>query len=116
VVEPSPDCRRDHRCAPPGRDGNLSSADAPFVADLFAGAIVDARTVSENLGAASAPKMAFAAWTKHTSALLLAVRAVARGEGVEETPSKVKPRDLLDQLPAYQQGVGLDFRHRMSYL
>jgi hypothetical protein len=29
--------------------------------------------------------MAFAAWTKGTSALLLAVRAVARAEGVEET-------------------------------
>ncbi len=63
----------------------LSGADAPFVADLFAGTIVDARVVSENLGAASALKMAFAAWTKGTSALLLAVRAVARAEGVEET-------------------------------
>ena len=74
---------------PPRRPGTtrlyLSGADAPFVADLFAGTIVDARVVSENLGAASALKMAFAAWTKGTSALLLAVRAVARAEGVEET-------------------------------
>jgi hypothetical protein len=30
-------------------------------------------------------KMAFAAWTKGTAALLLSVRAVARAEGVEET-------------------------------
>jgi hypothetical protein len=62
----------------------LSGADAQFVADLFADTIVDARVVSENLGAASALKMAFAAWTKGTSALLLAVRALARAEDVEE--------------------------------
>jgi hypothetical protein len=62
----------------------LSGADAPSVADLFADTIVDARVVSEDIGAASALKMAFAAWTKGTSALLLAVRAVARAEGVEE--------------------------------
>ncbi len=74
---------------PPRRSGTtrlyLSGADAPFVADLFAGTKVDARVVSSNLGAASALKMAFAAWTKGTSALLLAVRAFARAEGVEET-------------------------------
>ncbi|HMI28509.1 MAG TPA: DUF1932 domain-containing protein [Gaiellaceae bacterium] len=74
---------------PPRRPGTtrlyLSGVDAPFVADLFAGTIVDARVVSENVGAASALKMAFAAWTKGTSALLLAVRAVARAEGVEAT-------------------------------
>jgi hypothetical protein len=63
----------------------LSGADAPLVAELFAGTIVDTRIVSESLGAASALKMVFAAWTKGTSALLLAVRAVARAEGVEET-------------------------------
>jgi hypothetical protein len=63
----------------------LSGADAPFVAELFTGTIVDTRVVSGSLGAASALKMAFAAWTKGASALLLAVRAVARAEGVEET-------------------------------
>jgi 3-hydroxyisobutyrate dehydrogenase-like beta-hydroxyacid dehydrogenase len=63
----------------------LSGAEAPLVADLFVGTIVDARVVSEDASAASAVKMAFAAWTKGTSALLLAVRAVARAEGVEET-------------------------------
>jgi hypothetical protein len=62
----------------------LSGADAPFIADLFAGTIVDARVVSEDVGAASALKLAYAAWTKGTSALLLAVRAMARVEGVEE--------------------------------
>jgi 3-hydroxyisobutyrate dehydrogenase-like beta-hydroxyacid dehydrogenase len=63
----------------------LSGAEAPLVAGMFTGTTVDARVVSEDPGAASAVKMAFAAWTKGTSALLLAIRAVARAEGVEET-------------------------------
>ena len=46
--------------------------------------IVDSRVVSEKAGAASALKMAFAAWTKGTAALLLGIRAVARAEGVDE--------------------------------
>jgi 3-hydroxyisobutyrate dehydrogenase-like beta-hydroxyacid dehydrogenase len=62
----------------------LSGAEATSVADLFADTIVDARVVAEDPGAASALKMTFAAWTKGTSALLLAVRAVARAESVEE--------------------------------
>jgi len=62
----------------------LSGADAPRIAELFAGTTVDARVVSERIGDASALKMAFAAWTKGTAALLLAIRAVAEAEGVEE--------------------------------
>jgi 3-hydroxyisobutyrate dehydrogenase-like beta-hydroxyacid dehydrogenase len=72
---------------PPRKPGTtrlyLSGDEAPLVARIFAGTIVEARVVSESIGAASALKMAFAAWTKGTSALLLAVRAVARTEGVE---------------------------------
>ena len=63
----------------------LSGAEAPFAADLFTGTTIDVRVVSDDPGAASAVKMAFAAWTKGTSALLLAIRALARMEEVEET-------------------------------
>jgi 3-hydroxyisobutyrate dehydrogenase-like beta-hydroxyacid dehydrogenase len=62
----------------------LSGADAASVAELFAGSIVDARVVSERIGDAAALKMVFAAWTKGTAALVLAIRAVAEAEGVEE--------------------------------
>jgi 3-hydroxyisobutyrate dehydrogenase-like beta-hydroxyacid dehydrogenase len=55
------------------------------VASLFAGTDVDARVVPGGAGAASALKMAYAGWTKGTAALVLAVRALARAEGVEET-------------------------------
>jgi 3-hydroxyisobutyrate dehydrogenase-like beta-hydroxyacid dehydrogenase len=63
----------------------LSGAAAQSVADVFAGTVVDAKVISERLGAASALKMAYAAWTKGTAALLLAIRALARVEGVEAT-------------------------------
>jgi 3-hydroxyisobutyrate dehydrogenase-like beta-hydroxyacid dehydrogenase len=63
----------------------LSGAEAPLVADLFAATIVDTPVVSAEPGAASAVKMTYAAWTKGSAALLLAARALARAEGVEET-------------------------------
>ena len=40
---------------------------------------------ADGIGAASAVKMAYASWTKGSAALLLAARALARAEGVEET-------------------------------
>jgi 3-hydroxyisobutyrate dehydrogenase-like beta-hydroxyacid dehydrogenase len=62
----------------------LSGLNAAAVAELFAGSAVDARVVSDEIGAASAVKMAYAAWTKGTAAMLLAIRELARAEGVEE--------------------------------
>jgi 3-hydroxyisobutyrate dehydrogenase-like beta-hydroxyacid dehydrogenase len=62
----------------------LSGRDAGTVPALFDGTTVDARVLSERVGDASALKMAYAAWTKGTAALLLAIREVARSEGVED--------------------------------
>jgi 3-hydroxyisobutyrate dehydrogenase-like beta-hydroxyacid dehydrogenase len=74
---------------PPVRAGStrlyLSGLEAPLVVELFEGTTVDTRIVSDEIGAASAVKMAYAAWTKGTAALLLAVRSLARVEGVEAT-------------------------------
>jgi 3-hydroxyisobutyrate dehydrogenase-like beta-hydroxyacid dehydrogenase len=61
----------------------LSGAEASSVARLFANTNLDARVLSESVGAASALKMVYAAWTKGTAALLLAIRDVARAEGVQ---------------------------------
>jgi 3-hydroxyisobutyrate dehydrogenase-like beta-hydroxyacid dehydrogenase len=52
---------------------------------LFARSALDARIADGPMYAASAVKMAYAAWTKGSSALLLAARALARAEGVERT-------------------------------
>jgi 3-hydroxyisobutyrate dehydrogenase-like beta-hydroxyacid dehydrogenase len=60
----------------------LSGADAEDVAALFAGTIVDARVLSDRIGDASALKMVYAAWTKGTAALLLAIEHAARTTGV----------------------------------
>jgi 3-hydroxyisobutyrate dehydrogenase-like beta-hydroxyacid dehydrogenase len=72
--------------APPPGDRTrllLAGDDATRVADLFAGTAVDAIVLDLGPGAASAVKMAYAAWTKGTIALLLAARDLARAEGVE---------------------------------
>lgn len=57
---------------------------ADEVVDLFAGSDLEVRTVDGPIGAASAVKMCFAAWTKGTSALLFAVNALAEAEGVTD--------------------------------
>jgi 3-hydroxyisobutyrate dehydrogenase-like beta-hydroxyacid dehydrogenase len=62
----------------------LSGPDAAEVARLFDGTNVDARLLSTEIGDASALKMTYAAWSKGSAALLLAIRAVARAEGVED--------------------------------
>ncbi len=84
----------------------LSGARAGEVRRLFAGSDVDARVIDGGPGAvsgvsgpgvsgpgvsvpgvcvaASAVKMAYASWTKGSAALLLAARALARAEGVED--------------------------------
>jgi len=73
---------------PPREDGTtrlyLSGPAAESVAALFAGSLLDARVVSGEVGTASALKMAYAAWTKGTAALLLAIGELARAEGVEQ--------------------------------
>jgi 3-hydroxyisobutyrate dehydrogenase-like beta-hydroxyacid dehydrogenase len=61
----------------------LSGPDADEVAGLFAGSPLQAIVLDGDVGAASALKMCFAAWTKGTSALLVAVRAVAVTERVD---------------------------------
>ena len=62
----------------------LSGARAAGVASLFAASMLDARAIGDAPGAASALKIAYAAWTKCTDALVLAIRALAAREGVDQ--------------------------------
>ena len=62
----------------------LSGSRAPEVAELFAASMLDARAIGPNPGAASALKVVYAAWTKCTDALVLAIRALAAIEGVDQ--------------------------------
>jgi 3-hydroxyisobutyrate dehydrogenase-like beta-hydroxyacid dehydrogenase len=63
----------------------LSGPHANEVRPLFNRSRLDARIAEGPLYAASSVKMAYAAWTKGSSALLLAARALARASGVERT-------------------------------
>jgi 3-hydroxyisobutyrate dehydrogenase-like beta-hydroxyacid dehydrogenase len=63
----------------------LSGPRASEVRALFSRSPLDARIAEGPLYAASTVKMAYAAWTKGSSALLLAARALARAGGVERT-------------------------------
>ncbi len=76
---------------PPAAPGStrlyLSGPAAEPVRSLFDGTALDARLVQGDIGSASSVKMAYAAWTKGSAALLLAVRALADAEGVSERPA-----------------------------
>lgn len=78
----------------------LSGDRAAEAAQLFSGGPLDARVVGEQPGAASALKMAYAGWTKGSDALILAIRALAAREGVDEALlaewSRSRP-DLVDR-------------------
>jgi 3-hydroxyisobutyrate dehydrogenase-like beta-hydroxyacid dehydrogenase len=73
---------------PPRKSGAcrlyLSGDGAGEVAALFRGSLLEAIALDGPIGAASALKMAYASWTKGSQALLLAVRALAMREGVDE--------------------------------
>jgi 3-hydroxyisobutyrate dehydrogenase-like beta-hydroxyacid dehydrogenase len=73
---------------PPDKPGTtrlyLSGPAAERVRGLFAAGPLEAVALSGDLTAASAVKMAYAAWTKGSQALVMAVRALASAEGVDE--------------------------------
>ena len=60
----------------------LSGDAASALASRWDHGPLEVRVLDGDAGAASAVKVCFAAWTKGTSALLLAIRALAEGEGV----------------------------------
>jgi 3-hydroxyisobutyrate dehydrogenase-like beta-hydroxyacid dehydrogenase len=74
---------------PPSREGTtrlyLSGPNAPEASLLFDGTRLEPVVVTGSPVAASAVKMAYAAWTKGSAALLLATLESAAANGVEET-------------------------------
>jgi 3-hydroxyisobutyrate dehydrogenase-like beta-hydroxyacid dehydrogenase len=84
----------------PGTTLYLSGDDAATVADLFAGSNLEPRIVRD----ASAVKMAYAAWSKGTAAMLLAIRDVARQFGIEDEWRRATP-ELADRLSAAERSA-----------
>lgn len=62
----------------------LAGSDAASIAELWPNGPLDVRVLDGAPSSASAVKTCFAAWTKGTAALLLAIRALATAEGIEE--------------------------------
>jgi 3-hydroxyisobutyrate dehydrogenase-like beta-hydroxyacid dehydrogenase len=75
----------------------LSGTEASTVAGVFDGGALQAIAIDPRPGAASALKMCYAAWTKGSAALLTAIRALAKAEGVEDP--------LLEEWALSQQGL-----------
>jgi 3-hydroxyisobutyrate dehydrogenase-like beta-hydroxyacid dehydrogenase len=75
---------------PPPREAGatrlyLAGPRAGDIVSLCKGSALEAIVMPGDIGTASALKMAYAAWTKGSSALLMAVRALAIREGVDGT-------------------------------
>jgi 3-hydroxyisobutyrate dehydrogenase-like beta-hydroxyacid dehydrogenase len=93
---------------PPTRPGTtrlyLSGARAGDVAELFTGARIEPRVLScPDPAAASALKMVYAAWTKGSAALLLAIDRAARTQGVSSALAEewaLSQPQLADRLAA----------------
>ena len=62
----------------------LSGSRAADVATVFRDSLLEAIVLGGDIGAASAIKMAYAGWNKGSQALLLAIRAYALREGVDD--------------------------------
>lgn len=86
----------------------LSGEAALVVAGLFAGSALEPIVIDGPVGAASATKVAYAAWTKGSAALLLAIAAYAEAEGVT-APLRAEwgrsQPDLADRLALVAAGV-----------
>jgi hypothetical protein len=78
----------------------LSGPAAPATAELFAGTALEAIALDGAPTAASALKMAYAAWTKGRAALLLAADATARTLGVEAALTAEQARSQPDAADA----------------
>jgi hypothetical protein len=82
-----------------GPEGGDEDGPAAQVATLFEGTpLTPVILRNDNPAAASALKMAYASWTKGSAALLLAARALARAEGVQDS--------LLAEWSLSQPGLG----------
>ncbi len=84
----------------PGTTLYLSGAEAPLIASLFAGSDLEPRVVAN----ASAVKMAYAAWSKGSTAMLLAIQEVARHFDVEDEWRRAAP-ELAARLPGAKRSA-----------
>ena len=86
---------------PPDPHIYFSGPEAPAVAALFAGSLVEARVVAD----ASALKCAYAGWSKGSAALLLTMRAYAQATGVWDELAAEWPPELHQSLASAERSA-----------
>jgi 3-hydroxyisobutyrate dehydrogenase-like beta-hydroxyacid dehydrogenase len=105
---------------PPRRPGvsrlYLSGAGALDVASLFSKGFLEAIPLDGPIGAASALKMAYAGWNKGSQALLLAVRALAMHEGVDEALLGEWARSMPDLPKRSENAVAANVRKAWRFV
>lgn len=89
---------------------------AERVASLFGGSPFEAKVTDGDPGAASALKACYAAWTKGSDALLLAIRALACAEGVEAPLLAEWSRSQPALAPASERAVGANARKAWRFV
>ena len=105
---------------PPHRAGTtrlyLSGAGASEVAARFATGPLTAIALEGEAGAASALKMAYAGWNKGSQALLLAIRALAAHEGVDDALVREWALSMPDLARRTEQAVAANTRKAWRFV
>jgi 3-hydroxyisobutyrate dehydrogenase-like beta-hydroxyacid dehydrogenase len=105
---------------PPHRPGTtrlyLSGPGAADVAARFAEGPLTAIALDSRIGAASALKMAYAGWNKGSQALLLAIRALAAREGVDEALVREWALSMPDLARRTEQAVASNTRKAWRFV
>ena len=94
----------------------LSGNGATDVAGLFNGTNLEAIPVDGPIGAASAVKVAYASWTKGSQALILAVRAFATHEGVDDALLKEWARSQPDLAKRSENAVAANVKKAWRFV
>ena len=82
----------------------LCGPQACSISALFQGTQVEAPVIEAPVGAASALKVCYAAWSKGETALLAGIRALAHHEGVDETLLR-EWRDSMPDVPSQSEHI-----------
>ena len=105
---------------PPRKAGDtrlfLSGTRADAVGAAFKGTALEAVVLDGPIGAASAMKMAYAAWTKGSQALLLAIRALAAREGVDAALLAEWARSQPDATGRSERAVAANVRKAWRFV
>jgi 3-hydroxyisobutyrate dehydrogenase-like beta-hydroxyacid dehydrogenase len=94
----------------------LAGPEAGGLASLFQGSVLEVIVLDGPIGSASALKVAYAAYTKGTAALLLAIRALAIREGVDAALRQEWARSLPDLASRGDKALGGSIRKAWRFV